>query len=343
MSAGIELLRGLAALMVVLAHYHGIAELDSWLLKFMYTGVDLFFVISGFVFAPYLAGKPLRWDAFLIRRAFRIFPLYLVALSLYAALRWRTDGSFDYVLVHALLLHTWESREIAFHFNPAFWSLPVEVEFYLLLPILAMMIRSVRAFAWLCGVAFVLHILIIGVSPRDTTVETLPVVLSFHLPGLLIEFLFGVAAWLFLSHKAGALPRTGILILGVLLWLFLASAPDKVQEFGAQLMGLSLHANVSMLAALSYSLMICAILPWLDQRGPYAIRVFRLSGNLSFGVYLLHNAAPQLLWSWKSQFPPMVFVSVCLLATLCAAWLTHHACEAPLRRLGQMLASARAS
>lgn len=49
----IELLRGIAALMVVFAHYWGLAGVKAGLFVYFITGVDLFFVISGYVFAPY--------------------------------------------------------------------------------------------------------------------------------------------------------------------------------------------------------------------------------------------------------------------------------------------------
>src|SRR5690606_10593117 len=123
--------------MVMLCHYAVlIQDVERSWLNFLYTGVDFFFVISGFVFAPLLL-SPVRENtaAFAVRRAFRIYPLFLFAILFYALLPHKTWDN-GIILQHALFLHTTISKEIAFYYNPAFWSLPVEVEFYLLLGLL---------------------------------------------------------------------------------------------------------------------------------------------------------------------------------------------------------------
>src|SRR5690554_6518793 len=83
----IELLRGVAAMMVDYAHYHAMAGIDASLSVFTFTGVDLFFVISGFVFAPYFFGKSLEAKPFFIRRFFRIYPLYVVGVAVYVGIQ----------------------------------------------------------------------------------------------------------------------------------------------------------------------------------------------------------------------------------------------------------------
>ena len=128
--------------MVLATHYHELAGWHISALKFLHVGVDLFFVISGYVFAPYLFGKPLRLRPFFVRRWFRVYPLYLAAVFVYACLRpWEALKGGN-ILRHLLFLHTFESREVAFSLNPAFWSLPPEVEFYLILPVLAPLVAS---------------------------------------------------------------------------------------------------------------------------------------------------------------------------------------------------------
>ena len=83
----IELFRGIAALIVMLSHYWTLIGVEPGIFRFLFTGVDLFFVLSGFVFAPYLFGKKLLIIPHLIRRLFRIYPLYIIALIIYAGLR----------------------------------------------------------------------------------------------------------------------------------------------------------------------------------------------------------------------------------------------------------------
>ena len=80
----IELYRGIAALMVMLCHYRSIVFGDERnLLSFLWTGVDLFFVISGFVFAPHITNAKIKLNSFFIRRFFRIYPLYFLSLWIY--------------------------------------------------------------------------------------------------------------------------------------------------------------------------------------------------------------------------------------------------------------------
>jgi peptidoglycan/LPS O-acetylase OafA/YrhL len=153
---GIELLRGVAALMVLLAHYQlQFAGRPAWL-GFSQTGVDLFFVLSGFVFGPWLFGRRVDLLPHLLRRLFHIYPLYLVALAAYVALHWAQGQPPLYLLDHVFMLHTL-SRDVAQHYNAAFWSLPVEVEFYLLLPLLSWFVRHGAGFGPLLVLALGLH------------------------------------------------------------------------------------------------------------------------------------------------------------------------------------------
>ena len=163
----IELLRGVAALMVVLSHYWALAGIKPGVLEYLFTGVDLFFVISGFVFAPYFFGKTLSPKAFFVKRLFRIYPLFSVSLLVYAALKVANSLEAKYLVTHFLFLYTTESREIAFYYNPAYWSLPAEVEFYLFLPAMAYLARFKRGFVAMFAVALTLHFVIAYRSPLD--------------------------------------------------------------------------------------------------------------------------------------------------------------------------------
>lgn len=72
-----------------------------------------------------------------VRRLFRIYPLYAMAPLVYAGLHWLQGETIERVNKHLLFDFTWETREVAFHFNPAFLRLLPEVEFYLAPPLVA--------------------------------------------------------------------------------------------------------------------------------------------------------------------------------------------------------------
>jgi len=115
-----------------------------------YTGVTLFFVLSGLLlFLPY--AKALLFDGqwpstrqFYLRRAFRIIPGYYVSLCLMVLLlqpqylqpaHWKELGLF-------LVFFMDSSQQTYQHLNGPFWTLAVEWQFYLLLPLLALAFRK---------------------------------------------------------------------------------------------------------------------------------------------------------------------------------------------------------
>jgi len=336
----LEFFRGWAALMVVFAHYHGIAHMDPGLLRFAFTGVDLFFVISGFVFAPYLFGRLLQPVPFLIRRVFRIYPLYVLALICYAALHWVHGAANDYFFTHLFFLETTQSLDIAFYYNPAFWSLPPEVEFYLVLPLLALLMRRGSWFVWMAVAALLVHLMVAMEFPRhlDPAHPGSWALLSVHLPGLLIEFFIGACAWFLAQKNPSTTTRWGLLVAGVLSWLGLAWVFSSLFAAGgdqAIVENAWLRGNLGMLAALSYALVVSACVGWWPSP-PSWIRQGALGlGHLSYGLYLLHNATPQLLQPVAGWFSPAVFAGLCFLVTVMGVGLVHVTVEAPLREWGR--------
>lgn len=145
---GLDTLRAFAVLMVMLYHLTIFGELPLRLLPVTYhgwMGVDLFFVLSGFligqqVLRPHVSGQRLQLGDFYARRAFRILPAYLVVLALYAFVpAWR-----DYPHMAPLWKYLTFTMNFGFTFSQrAFshaWSLCVEEHFYLLLPVLVMLL-----------------------------------------------------------------------------------------------------------------------------------------------------------------------------------------------------------
>lgn len=341
----IEGLRGLAACMVMWTHLRHWVTSERTLDGFGYTGVDLFFVLSGFVFAPYVFGKSLALWPYVVRRVLRIYPLYLVCLLLYVLLR-HVQGSepWRYAWQHVLMLHTSVSQEMAAYYNGAFWSLPVEVEFYALVPLLAwLMVRSRRWFGVVLAGALLIHqSLALWAMPGQAP---LPLVLAnVHWPGLWGEFLLGCLAWR-VSRVQGVLRwAPWILCLAAAFWLSAAMVWVAVGDAGVTAHPM-LRGNMGYWAALAYALGVCVMGACMGQVGhaPGQAAVHRrwlvglslLGGQLSYGLYLLHNAGQELsglLWPGLAGWPRIV-AAVAL--TLGAAWLLHHVVEAPARAWGR--------
>jgi peptidoglycan/LPS O-acetylase OafA/YrhL len=118
--------------------------------RFGWIGVDLFFVLSGYLIggqllAPIARGQGIKLGRFFARRALRILPAYLVVLAIYFLLpSWR-----EYPEMFPLWKFLLSVQNIGLRGGTAFshaWSLAVEDQFYLLLPlVLLLVIRSRRA------------------------------------------------------------------------------------------------------------------------------------------------------------------------------------------------------
>lgn len=333
----IELMRGLAAMLVVLAHYHPLVTAEPGLLQFAFTGVDLFFVISGFVFAPYFFGKRLSARAYLVRRLFRIYPLYVVALLGYAWLRWAHGQDVAHLGKHLLFLHTLESREIAFQFNPAFWSLPPEVEYYLVLPWLAALAGTWRKALAITVVAAVVHLAIARLGPADAAATGATWLLGFHLPALLVEFMLGTLAWRAVGRGLSNGMRVLMLAVGLGAWFALALAFSTLGDAGVAGHA-ALRGNVGLLAAMAYALILAAWVGWVRHPVPWLLALATAAGNLSYGLYLFHNAMPVALARLKASLGGSAFALLCLAATALTAQVLHVLWESPCRDWGRRLA-----
>lgn len=330
----IELLRGVAALMVVYAHYRVFGGAPRSVLDFTFSGVDLFFVISGFVFAPYFYGKNLDIASFFVRRFLRIYPLYVVALGVYAALHHFNGQGVEHLLKHLLFLHTLETKEIAFYYNPAFWSLPPEVEFYLALPVLCVLFRGERRVGVLLVLAGLSHLGLVAMLGRGDGAARVAEISLFHLPGVLVEFLLGTLAWKTASLQPRSAIRGLLLLAGSILWTILAlifmSGGDAAIESSWWLRG-----NVGILSALAYALAVSAIVGWIKAAPPPLRAASLWMGNLSFGIYLFHNAIPTALSPFVEALSGGLFAVACTAGTLAISYLAHRFYEEPLRQWGR--------
>ncbi|MBQ4856023.1 acyltransferase [Rhodanobacter sp. B2A1Ga4] len=143
---GLDLLRAWAIVWAMLFHSYivgGIGEQVAWLANYGWMGVDLFFVLSGYLIgyqllAPLGRGEPLAWRDFYRRRAFRILPAFLAVLAVYVA--WPAAREAPGLQPAWQFLSFTLNLLIDYQHNQAFshaWSLCVEEHFYLVFPWLA--------------------------------------------------------------------------------------------------------------------------------------------------------------------------------------------------------------
>ncbi len=334
--------------MVMATHYTYLLTPQAGLWGFASTGVDLFFVLSGYVFAPYLFGKPLSLRSHLIRRFFRLYPLYLLALMLYIALHLPAAEAWDHFWAHLFLVHTLASLEIANFYNPAFWSLPPEVEYYLLLPLLAWVSTRHRygrfGFVWLVLLAALVHLALVAGASSDDKGITARAVATVHVPGLLIEFMLGSLAYALVRRDTAGRVALMRLALGLLV---LSGMGFIFANYVAPVAGVAptvppwIGGNIGLGAALGYALIVSGV-----ASTPQGARlwtkasfqpIYLVMGELSYGVYLFHNAAPQILARVLPAAGGAVALLLCTGITLLIAFIAHHVVEKPMRAYGRRL------
>lgn len=244
---GLDLLRAIAVVWTMLFHSFlvgGLGKDWSWLSRYGWMGVDLFFVLSGFligsqVLKPLARGDRFSFRDFYTRRAFRILPAFFAVLALYLfwpGFReapgmepwWKFAGFFmnlsiDYTH-HAAFSHA--------------WSLCVEEHFYLLFPLLALALLrrpSTNVFAAVCvfivalGIALRtgtwLHFDALG-SDRNWFVENIYYPTWNRLDGLLAGVVLAVwktyrpDSWARAATRANVVLVAGLATMALCFWLF---------------------------------------------------------------------------------------------------------------------------
>jgi len=146
--AGLDHLRALAIALVFLCHYRMFGHPD-WVNdagSFGWTGVDLFFVLSGYLISSQLfkslqQGKGISLKEFYIKRFFRILPAYLAVLTLYFTLP--AFKEFEGLPPLWKFLTFTQNFGLYLGATRAFshaWSLCIEEQFYLFLPLILLLI-----------------------------------------------------------------------------------------------------------------------------------------------------------------------------------------------------------
>ncbi len=346
--------RGLAILLVLIWHYLVDQMHGSWIARagaLTWSGVDLFFVLSGFLLGSILVrsrGREGFYAMFYWRRACRILPLYLLLLALYlVAHTWlRQPGNPGHAWLFGAPMPFWTyatfTQNIAMavantsgaHFLGITWSLAVEEQFYVVLPLLIAVARP-RLLPWLlAGLIAVAPMLRALADARGLDGFVLaPTRMDSLLGGVLLACLLAdpfTRQWL--EQRARFLKW--------MLAIFLLGAGILTLE--RRSLGVLDHAWLAGL----YGMLIALV---IVERGGWLARLMRarwlsVLGVLSYSIYLFHQAVSGLLHGAVFQRPPTIdsFASamltlLALAVTLAIALATRRWIEAPAMAMGQRL------
>ncbi|TCV92091.1 peptidoglycan/LPS O-acetylase OafA/YrhL [Luteibacter rhizovicinus] len=350
---GLDLLRAIAIVWVMLFHswlVGGLGALFEGVQNYGWMGVDLFFVLSGYLIGaqllrPLAAGAPLDFGGFYLRRTFRVLPAYLVVLTLYFCVPGfrEKDGIqplWQFLTYTVNFLIDYEHNQAFSHV----WSLCVEEHFYLVFPWLAWFLvrrRSATAVVVTCVMIVLGGMLLRGLlwKGSDHFVELIYFPTYNRLDGLLAGVLlatlelFRPRTWMWMRARA----NTVLLPVGIA--VFVASCivfSDRAGLF-ATLIGYPL---------LSLGMALLVASATAPQSFVARIRIPGASwlALTSYSLYLVHKAVFGMVAAsmpeWLAHRGFVTFLAYAIASLLAGAAL-HYAVERPFLRLRDWLLPAR--
>jgi peptidoglycan/LPS O-acetylase OafA/YrhL len=355
---GLDLLRAIAVVWVMLFHSYVVGGLGpdwQWLSRYGWMGVDLFFVLSGFligsqVLEPLARGQRLSFGDFYLRRSFRILPAFWVMLALYCLLPQvrEAPGLESAWKFLAMVLNL----AIDYRHHGAFthaWSLCVEEHFYLVFPLLALGLArrigpwtlalivlavvaagiALRAGVWLHD-----HRLDPDMQLRNWYVEDIYYPTWNRLDGLLAGVVlacvrvFRPQAWAVLQRHGNVFLLAGLATVGLAMWLF------------ADRTGLTGNAYGWPVLSLGIALLVLAGSGPGSLIGRFALPGAGWLAVASYSLYLSHKAVFHLVQThagaWLEGRGLQAF-AVYALATLLGGAVLHCVVERPFLRLRTVL------
>jgi peptidoglycan/LPS O-acetylase OafA/YrhL len=351
--------RGIAFLLVFVRHYvytrnlHGpVISAARGLESFGWAGVDLFFVLSGFLITGILLDTtrdPHYFRNFMMRRVLRIFPLYygvlfgLLALTPLLHLHWmRGHMLYFFYLGNIAIMYPALQHVQPYVFLPHLWSLSVEEQFYLLWPLAVYLARTprrvVKLALWLSLGSLLLRLgVLVGfrhnlVQGMEWTSVLLPTRLDGLLYGAVAASLVRLYPLATLVHRA----RWALAITAAVVVAILACCGGEYTTLPMTL------AGYPALAILFASILVLCLQPTTLAAHVGRLSPLRVIGRYSYGMYMYHIlfrpvVSPTLRW-WQERtgsaaIGGVLFLVSVLLGTLVVSVASYELYERHFLRL----------
>ncbi|HAO1513936.1 TPA: acyltransferase family protein [Escherichia coli] len=351
MVLSIHYLRGVAALFVVLFHLRSIIagayaqeNLGDILFDYGYFGVDLFFMISGFVIV-FSTQNDSSIKSFAIKRFFRIYPIYLIAILISYALSINSYTTSD--LYKSLFFIQYDYSSIApfygYSMVSAAWTLSYEVVFYFIFTISMLISHKFRAFV--CSVfiltLFVINNFIFNNSGDYSAYASINItgplesIVKITSSQMMIEFVIGMLmcnVFLFIKNNI-TIKRNFISplqILALLLSIIMIISPP---EYGHGIDKVGIGCFILILSFLSIEI----------TNGMRTYRILMFFANISYSLYLSHlvvyNALNKYMYSipYISNMHGFSKMSLLLILFITIAWVIHMLIEAPCAKIARII------
>ncbi|WP_347216113.1 acyltransferase [Chryseobacterium sp.] len=353
---GLDHLRALAIVLVLLFHYRAFKH-PEWIDtigRFGWTGVDLFFVLSGFLISGQLfkemnSKRTISLKTFYIKRFFRIIPAYVFTLFLYFTIPFfREREALPPLWKFATFTQNYGLDVIDQGTFSHAWSLCIEEQFYLILPLFLLIVIPLKLFKYftLLIIFLILSSLMMRLAVWNIAVAGLDenssdfwrswymhIYYPTHtrLDGLGTGVLIGYfmqysSAFKRMVHQNGNwLLLVGIVLLGVTFWICNEQASEVASVFGFTLVAVSYGFIV--LSAVSES-------SFLSKKKSY---VTAQLAALSYAIYLSHKGIIHIIQMIFDQFnlenSDMICLTVCLLGCVSVGLVYRFLIEKPFAHI----------
>jgi peptidoglycan/LPS O-acetylase OafA/YrhL len=351
---GLDFLRAVAILLVFLWHYrrYGMPEWLTGISTFGWTGVDLFFVLSGFLIGGQLFEKvaidnSISLSKFYTKRFFRILPAYFVVLSLYFLIPSfsEREGMSEGWKFWTFTMNFGLDYQNAGSFSHA-WSLCIEEQFYLFLPIailsaLAFKIGK-RYILWALLALFIFGFIIRAyswqtyVSPLHGDENQMALIGNTYskyiyypsynrLDGLLVGLLIALSFTFKPEIKAKLLLKSDLfMVLGLL--VLIGTYFISKDQFAFQTAVFSYP-----LVSAGYGLILVSCLSPTSKIQKIKFKFFPFLAVLSYSFYLLHKQINHITVNILSEYElnKTILLLICFFCSLLAAILLHILVERP--------------
>lgn len=339
MIQNIQSLRFLAAALVLLHHMY-----NPWvpepLARMGFAGVDIFFVISGYIMAETTrstepgAGNALR---FLFKRFSRIYSGWWPFFLVYLVLAYLSGGVEDRVSLPGSFFLV--PQDLPQNLEGITWTLSFELYFYLLTGILLAFTRKwmPHCFAMAGVLLIVLNVYHYGIGlyqPENAHIAKQNMWVPFYTSPLILEFIAGFlfAEWFARRREATVLPW--VVTAGV----SLAACYALQEHFGVEFAGFFKVSERVVLYG-SFALSLIAIAVNLEKMGITPLRMVQKMGDASYSIYLSHPAIIAVMgygfhhWGIAGKVSLEFWMSLCAVLVVVFSVLNYRWVERPLYRL----------
>ena len=324
---GIQYLRAVAVLFVVLHHVATLFPIGDFRFYQGIVGVDIFFVVSGFIMWVTTTQDTGAWQ-FFRQRIIRVVPLYWIITLYFSFVNVAQGLDFGFHpslsdFFRSMFFIPFENSTIENFVMPIVrigWTLNMEMFFYAIFAVSLFLPQAMRfasvtlVFAVFLGLAYFFG--------QDAPI------LQFYGSTIIVEFLLGMG--LGVLYKRGAIPTT-VYILPIAIVIFVVKLAFFQEIIGDRLLDLGIISFLLVLGALSFE-------PYFRKR---IIKSALLVGDASYSLYLTHKIAIALAFSatFHGLFPKSALFAwpILIVVSIIGGVICHFLVEKPANRAARAL------